>query len=113
VAAQWRRPSGRQRIGTAPDSRLRREEVAQLSGVSVTWYTWLEQGRDISASAQVTDALARVLLLSGDQPRLTMVIQVPAGETSLDRVRSLLRDTGQQQPDLAGTEIGIGQVAPG
>ena len=26
---------------------LRREEVALLSGVSHTWYTWLEQGRDI------------------------------------------------------------------
>jgi transcriptional regulator with XRE-family HTH domain len=48
---------------------LRREEVAQLSGVSVTWYTWLEQGRDISASAQVIDALARALLLTGDQHR--------------------------------------------
>jgi transcriptional regulator with XRE-family HTH domain len=48
---------------------LRREEVAQLSGVGVTWYTWLEQGRDISASAQVVDALARALLLTGDQHR--------------------------------------------
>ncbi|MBO0815057.1 MAG: helix-turn-helix domain-containing protein [Actinobacteria bacterium] len=48
---------------------LRREEVAQLSGVGVTWYTWLEQGRDITASAQVIDALARALLLSGDQHR--------------------------------------------
>jgi transcriptional regulator with XRE-family HTH domain len=48
---------------------LRREEVAQLSGVGVTWYTWLEQGRDITASAQVIDALARVLLLSADQHR--------------------------------------------
>jgi len=48
---------------------LRREEVAQLSGVGVTWYTWLEQGRDISASAQVIDALARALLLTGDQHR--------------------------------------------
>jgi transcriptional regulator with XRE-family HTH domain len=28
---------------------LRREEVAQLAGVGVTWYTWLEQGRDINA----------------------------------------------------------------
>jgi hypothetical protein len=46
---------------------LRREEVAQLSGVGVTWYTWLEQGRDITASAQVIDALARALLLTGDQ----------------------------------------------
>ncbi len=48
---------------------LRREEVAQLSGVGVTWYTWLEQGRDISTSAQVVDALARALLLTGDQHR--------------------------------------------
>jgi transcriptional regulator with XRE-family HTH domain len=48
---------------------LRREEVAELSGVGVTWYTWLEQGRDVSASAQVIDALARALLLTGDQHR--------------------------------------------
>ena len=48
---------------------LRREEVAQLSGVGVTWYTWLEQGRDISASIQVIDALARALLLTPDQHR--------------------------------------------
>ncbi|MEU6479923.1 helix-turn-helix transcriptional regulator [Streptomyces sp. NPDC047017] len=43
---------------------LRREEVASLSGVSVTWYTWLEQARDIAVSRQVLDSLARVLLLS-------------------------------------------------
>jgi transcriptional regulator with XRE-family HTH domain len=48
---------------------LRREEVAEMSGVGVTWYTWLEQGRDISASAQVVDALARALLLDPDQHR--------------------------------------------
>jgi transcriptional regulator with XRE-family HTH domain len=48
---------------------LRREEVAQLSGVGVTWYTWLEQGRDISASAQVIDALVRALRLTPDQHR--------------------------------------------
>jgi transcriptional regulator with XRE-family HTH domain len=46
---------------------LRREEVSQLSGVGVTWYTWLEQGRDVTASVQVIDALARALLLSADQ----------------------------------------------
>ena len=48
---------------------LRREEVARLSGVGVTWYTWLEQGRSISASDQVMDALARALLLDPDQRR--------------------------------------------
>jgi predicted kinase/transcriptional regulator with XRE-family HTH domain len=48
---------------------LRREEVAELSGVGVTWYTWLEQGREITASPQVVDALARALRLSGDEHR--------------------------------------------
>lgn len=42
---------------------LRREEAAQLAGVGVTWYTWLEQGRDIAPSAQVLDAIARTLAL--------------------------------------------------
>lgn len=42
---------------------LRREEVAHLSAVGVTWYTWLEQARDIQVSPQVLDALARALLL--------------------------------------------------
>ncbi|MDL5160099.1 helix-turn-helix domain-containing protein [Actinomycetospora termitidis] len=39
---------------------LRREEVAALAGVGVTWYTWLEQGR-VAASEQVVDAVGRVL----------------------------------------------------
>ena len=40
---------------------LRREEVAQLCGMSSTWYSWIEQGRDISLSAgslaRLSDAL--------------------------------------------------------
>lgn len=48
---------------------LRREELAQLSGVSVTWYTWLEQQRDITVSRQVVDALARSLLLTAAERR--------------------------------------------
>ena len=42
---------------------LRREEVAQLAGVGITWYTWLEQGRDINASEQVLDAICGTLRL--------------------------------------------------
>ncbi len=42
---------------------LRREEVATLAGVGVTWYTWLEQARDIHVSEQVLGAIARTLLL--------------------------------------------------
>ncbi|MEV4222625.1 helix-turn-helix transcriptional regulator [Nonomuraea sp. NPDC049725] len=43
---------------------LRREEVAVLAGVGVSWYTWLEQGRDINVSTEVLDAIARALRLS-------------------------------------------------
>jgi transcriptional regulator with XRE-family HTH domain len=42
---------------------LRREEVALLAGIGVTWYTWLEQGRPINVSAQVLGSIARVLRL--------------------------------------------------
>jgi transcriptional regulator with XRE-family HTH domain len=42
---------------------LRREEVALLAGVGVTWYTWLEQGREINVSTQVLDAVASTLRL--------------------------------------------------
>jgi len=43
---------------------LRREEVAQRANVSATWYTWLEQGRGGSASADVLDRIARALMLT-------------------------------------------------
>ncbi|MFC1429594.1 helix-turn-helix transcriptional regulator [Streptacidiphilus sp. N1-3] len=46
---------------------LRREEVAQLAAVGVTWYTWLEQARDIQVSTQVLDAIARGLLLDPNE----------------------------------------------
>jgi transcriptional regulator with XRE-family HTH domain len=60
---------------------LRREEVAQLSGVGVTWYTWLEQGRRISASLQVVDALARALQLTADEHQhLRLLAGLPAVE---------------------------------
>ncbi len=42
---------------------LRREEAALLAGLSVTWYTWLEQGREISLSAQALARLAVALRL--------------------------------------------------
>jgi transcriptional regulator with XRE-family HTH domain len=59
-----------QDVGLPPGPRrrtpgLRREEVALLAGVGVSWYTWLEQGRPINASWQVLDAVARTLRLDG------------------------------------------------
>jgi len=58
-----------QSVGLVPEGRrrtpgLRREEVSGLAGVGLSWYTWLEQGRDVTPSAGVLDALARVLQLS-------------------------------------------------
>jgi transcriptional regulator with XRE-family HTH domain len=55
-------------VGLRPTERrrtpgLRREEVADLAAVGVTWYTWLEQGRPVRASAQVLQAIADALLL--------------------------------------------------
>lgn len=46
---------------------LRREDVAALAGVSVTWYTWLEQGRDIRASADVLERISSTLRMSHDE----------------------------------------------
>src|SRR5690606_10943364 len=43
---------------------LRHEEVAQLCGISATWYTWIEQGRDVSVSTSVWARLASVLDLA-------------------------------------------------
>lgn len=53
---------------------LRREEVAQLAGVSTTWYTWLEQGRDISVSTQVLDSIASALRLNDDERKYLFVL---------------------------------------
>jgi transcriptional regulator with XRE-family HTH domain len=81
--------------GSAPGRRrtpgLRREEVAQLSGVGVTWYTWLEQGRDIAASAQVIDALVRALRLTPDQHRhLRELAGLPPPEPQAPAARAVL-----------------------
>ncbi len=65
---------------------LRREEVAQLADVGVTWYTWLEQGRDITVSSQVLESLAKsfrltpaekahLFLLAGQAPPMQPVPQ--------------------------------------
>ena len=76
---------------------LRREEIALLSGVGVTWYTWLEQGRPIATSDAVIDALARTLRLDREAHRhlrrlaglpLPDVDQIPEG-ASPDMTRLL------------------------
>lgn len=75
---------------------LRREEVAMLAGVSVTWYTWLEQGRRINASVDVLRAIGRALQLDETgQAHLVALAQPtttsPPTEVTPDEVPSALR----------------------
>ena len=46
---------------------LRREDVAALAGLSATWYTWLEQGRDVRASDRILESLSRTLRLTAEE----------------------------------------------
>ncbi len=48
-------------------SGLRREDVAALSGVSVSWYTWLEQGRDMRVSDEVLERICHTFRLTEDE----------------------------------------------
>jgi transcriptional regulator with XRE-family HTH domain len=56
---------------------LRREEVAMLAGVSADYYLRLEQGRDRNPSAQVVEALARVLQLDADATAYVLALSRP------------------------------------
>jgi transcriptional regulator with XRE-family HTH domain len=74
---------------------LRREEVAQLAGVGSTWYTWLEQGRDVRASLEVLEAISRALRLSPAE-RVHLILlgrgeEVPPCAAPAERVSPTLR----------------------
>ena len=80
---------------------LRREELAQLAGVSVSYYTRLEQGLSRGASAEVLEAIARALLLDEHEAehlnrlagaaRRTPLARRPRPEKLTDETRDLLR----------------------
>jgi transcriptional regulator with XRE-family HTH domain len=74
---------------------LRREEVALLAGVGTTWYTWLEQGRDVRASLEVLEALARALRLTPAQRTHLVLLgrgeEPPPADLPAERVSPTLR----------------------
>src|SRR5580704_17737171 len=92
-------------VGLPPGTRrrtagLRREELAQLAGVGVTWYTWLEQGRPINASVQVLDAIARTLRLdTTERAHLFRLADVPGASGPADCVDCPLPPEVQQVVD--------------
>ena len=115
-AGQRRRTSG-----------LRREEVAQLAGVGVTWYTWLEQGRPIHASPQVLEAVARTLQLDSverqhlfrlaDAPDTTTTeVQSPAVcpeiQEILDQLSPLPADVVTERFDIVAWNAGYQALFP-
>jgi transcriptional regulator with XRE-family HTH domain len=71
---------------------LRREELALLAGVGVSWYTWLEQGREINVSTQVLDALADTLKLDRAE-RWHMYVLAEAVPVAVSSGRCSVSDT--------------------
>jgi transcriptional regulator with XRE-family HTH domain len=84
-----------EQVGLPPSRRrrtpgLRREEVAQLAGVGITWYTWLEQGREINPSTQVLDAIARTLQFDQHEHAHLFTLAGVARTTIVDECRGIL-----------------------
>ncbi|WP_254460562.1 helix-turn-helix transcriptional regulator [Xanthomonas sacchari] len=84
---------------------LRREEVAQLAGIGTTWYTWLEQGRDVSPSIEALSALADALKLdAAERQHLFLLSDRPvpaptaAGAEQVDAPLRRMLDSMETQP---------------
>lgn len=78
---------------------LLREEVAQLAEVSVTWYTWLEQGRPVNVSPATLRNVARALRLSAEETTHLFTLadrpmQTERGEEVAPEIRRLLDAIG-------------------
>ena len=65
---------GLPRVGRRRTPGLRREEVAMLAEVGVTWYTWLEQGREVNPSEAVLVSVANALQCSPLETRHLFVL---------------------------------------
>jgi transcriptional regulator with XRE-family HTH domain len=74
---------------------LRREEVAQLAGVGTTWYTWLEQGRDVRASASVLEAIAGALTMTPAEQAHLMLLgrgeEIAVGRSPKEELHPTMR----------------------
>lgn len=84
---------------------LRREEVAALAGVGTTWYTWLEQGRDVSPSVEVLSAIADALRLDPAERRHLYILNdrpppetAPSGPERVEESLRRMLDSLTSQP---------------
>lgn len=95
---------GLPRAGRRRTPGLRREEVALLAEVGVTWYTWLEQGRDIQPSPRALSAIAQALQCNAAEAHHLFALAgladpaaatpAPACELASAATRALLRQLG-------------------
>jgi transcriptional regulator with XRE-family HTH domain len=94
---------------------LRREELAQLAGIGVTWYTRLEQGQGITVSPQVLESLARVFDLNTAERHHLFVLareQVPAdpyplATTISPQLQSVLESMGNTPAYITNPRLDI------
>lgn len=97
---------GLPRVGRRRTPGLRREEVAMLADVGVTWYTWLEQGREVNPSEAVLVGVANALQSAGDPASVRARRADPAGSHPGDGVR---RHQPRDPPDAGQPDAAAGQ----
>ncbi|TQC45940.1 transcriptional regulator [Rhodococcus sp. WS4] len=102
-------------VGVAVGARRRapgllREEVAQRASISCSWYSWLEQGRDIQASAEVLTSVATALRLSSEETDYLFTLAGVGGRTRAgndDAMRRMLHQLHQAPAYLVDSQWNI------
>lgn len=89
--------------GRRRTSGLRRAEVALLSGISVDWYTWLEQARNIQVSAQVLESIVRALQLDSIERKHLFLLALQRPPADLTPVENVISPMLQSFLDQQGT----------
>ena len=78
---------------------LRREEVATLAGMSVTWYTWFEQGREVQLSAAMIERLGKALRLEPQEREFLFALAQHRPPPLTGRADEAVRPSTQQLMD--------------
>jgi transcriptional regulator with XRE-family HTH domain len=94
---------------------LRREELAQLAGISVSWYTRLEQGKDVQPSAKAVARVAQALQLTAAEREYLLalarrdpsVVQPAANEPVSATLRDVLEAQGDNPAYLIDARLNL------
>jgi transcriptional regulator with XRE-family HTH domain len=90
---------------------LRRGEVAMLTGVSLEWYTYLEQGRDIHVSTEVLEGLAKALQLDAVERKHMFLLAHRQPPPEQLRTQTEVSPILQRFLDSLGTSLGCAMDA--